>query len=89
MAHYMDVQADYFTRFPHDANSMLADNVRHPLDEYLAAMVDFGCIGLFLILAFFAFSFWYGYRYQSKYSILGMKVLILLGLASSEKGNGM
>lgn len=82
MAHYMDVQAEYFARFPHDPNGMLADNVHHPLNEYLAAMVDFGSVGLFLILAFFVFTFWYGYHHQSRYSILGMKVLILLGLFS-------
>lgn len=49
-AHYMDYQAQYFrthageTRF-----SMLADNVKHPFNEYLKVCLNFGLVGLLVL----------------------------------------
>lgn len=49
-AHYMDYQASYFRQHEHDRFSMLADNVKQPFNEYLAVLLDFGIIGLLVLL---------------------------------------
>lgn len=50
-ARYMDYQADYFRHYKHEQYSMLAGNVKHPFNEYIGVLLDFGLIGLFLIFA--------------------------------------
>lgn len=49
-AHYMDYQADYFTANPDSAYSLLADNVRHPFNEYLHIIIQYGVIGFFALM---------------------------------------
>lgn len=50
-AHYMDYQADYFKQHDENRFSMLADNVKHPFNEYLGVLLNFGTIGLLIIAA--------------------------------------
>ena len=46
-AHYMDYQAQYFNTHTGETRfSMLADNVKHPFNEYLKVCLDFGLAGL-------------------------------------------
>lgn len=49
---YMDYQANYFSRHPQSQYSQLADNVKHPFNEYILVAVEYGLLGLtvFLIL---------------------------------------
>ncbi len=59
IAHYMNEQADYFTKHPDSRFVMLADNVRHPFNEYLKWMVDYGIVGVFLTIFLIAVPLYY------------------------------
>lgn len=50
-AHYMDYQADYFKQHDESRFSMLTDNVKHPFNEYLGVLLNFGTIGLLIMAA--------------------------------------
>jgi len=39
-ARYMDYQADYFKKHPTTQYAQLADNVKHPFNEFLNITVD-------------------------------------------------
>lgn len=47
---YMDRQGKYFASHPDSSYSMLADEVCHPLNEYLMAWTNGGIIGMVLLL---------------------------------------
>ncbi len=49
-ANYMNEQSAYFTRDPDSKYAMLADNVRHPFNEFVKWTVNYGLTGLCLIL---------------------------------------
>lgn len=50
-AHYMDSQARYFAQHGEQNRfALLADNVKHPFNEYLNVLLDYGIVGL-LVLA--------------------------------------
>lgn len=50
-ARYMDVQADYFnTRGVENRFAMLADNVKHPFNDYLSLLLTCGVSGLLMVL---------------------------------------
>ena len=54
-AHYMDYQADYFEKHPADSYSILADNVQYPFCEYLRIIIDYGIIGILLLLGWLSY----------------------------------
>ena len=61
-AHYMDAQADYFGRNGQEGRyALLADNVKHPFNEYLSVWLNFGLVGL-AVLAGAAVWLWRRYR---------------------------
>lgn len=62
-AHYMDYQADFFEKYPNSQYAILADNVLSPFNEYLSVILQFGIMGL-LILLFLVFILIYCYRRQ-------------------------
>ena len=47
----MDYQADYFRQYGLNRYFMLADNVKHPFNEYLGVLLNIGFVGLLMILA--------------------------------------
>ncbi len=47
-ANYMNRQAKYFTENPDNKYMMLADNIRHPFNEYIKITVEYGVAGLIL-----------------------------------------
>lgn len=49
-ANYMNSQASYFMKNPGNAYSQLADNVMFPFNEYLLMLVEYGSIGLLILL---------------------------------------
>ena len=49
----MDYQAAYFEKHPNSRFALLADNVKHPFNEYLSITVQFGLIGLLILLSSF------------------------------------
>ncbi len=54
-AKYMDYQAAYFRDHPDSKFKLLADNVKHPFNEFIKVAVEFGIAGLAVILAFVLF----------------------------------
>lgn len=52
MANYMDIQAKYFNDHPNSPFVRLADNIHHPLNEYLLIAVNYGLLSLLLVVAF-------------------------------------
>jgi O-antigen ligase len=54
-AEYMDYQAKYFKENPDSKFGFLADNVKHPFNELIKILVEFGLIGLSLLFAFIFF----------------------------------
>lgn len=81
-AHYMDFQADYFALHPTSEYIAVAGNVHHPLNEWMAATVDYGFFGLSIIILFFGFSIYYGLKKRSYLSVLGIRILVLIGIFS-------
>ncbi len=47
---YMLQQGKYFAGHPKSEYSQLADNINHPLNEFLLAMVDYGIAGVVILL---------------------------------------
>lgn len=66
VAHYMDYQADYFKKHPSSDYQMLADNVRHPFNEYIFIVIQYGSIALFMVLLVVVFLMWYCWKYPSR-----------------------
>ena len=54
---YMARQGEYFRENPESRYAMLADEVRHPLNEYAKAWVEFGVGGMILFMAVMAIPF--------------------------------
>lgn len=50
--HYMDYQADFFRQNSDEKYAYLADNIRHPLNEFVLVTINWGIIGLLLMLWF-------------------------------------
>lgn len=71
---YMPCQADYFRRHTKSAEAMLADDVRHPLNEFMWLWVDSGIICLLAILGVFALALWISHRHALFYSLLVLLV---------------
>ena len=47
----MDYQADYFKEYGSQSRyATLADNVKQPFNEYLGVLINFGIVGLALLL---------------------------------------
>ena len=57
-AKYMDYQAEYFRTNQNSMFEMLADNVKHPFNEFVKIAVEFGMIGLAIGLSFVLFLLW-------------------------------
>jgi O-antigen ligase len=60
-ANYMNYQAEYFETHTGSKYAMLADNVRHPFNEYLLLAVNFGLIGV-LVLFLLLYQLWKTHR---------------------------
>ncbi len=56
-AKYMDYQAQYFIQNPNSKYSSLADNVQHPFNEFIKALVEFGMVGIIVLIAIFLYIF--------------------------------
>ncbi|WP_320167764.1 O-antigen ligase family protein [Mangrovibacterium marinum] len=57
-ASYMDYQAEYFKNSPNSKYAQLADNVKHPFNEFIKVAVEFGIVGLIVVLLLFLFVLW-------------------------------
>jgi len=54
-AKYMNYQAEYFKNNPNSNFELLADNVKHPFNEFIKVAVEFGLNGLIILLSFILF----------------------------------
>lgn len=54
-AKYMEFQADYFKNNPCSKYAYLADNVKHPFNEFLKITIEFGLSGLLVLFLFILF----------------------------------
>lgn len=52
-AEYMLYQAEYFRQYPDSMFAVLADNVKHPFNEYLKILVEYGILGFSLFAVTF------------------------------------
>ncbi len=57
-AKYMDYQAEYFKNNPNSKFELLADNVKHPFNEFIKVAVEYGIIGLVTIISIILFILW-------------------------------
>lgn len=81
-AHYMTYQAAYFAEHPQSAYADLADNVTHPLCEYLLISVNYGLLGLsVMLLAAFALVRMIR-RSESKYRRLCLAICMSIAVCS-------
>lgn len=74
-AHYMNIQADYFSKNPESSYSMLADNIHHPLNEFLLVAVNYGVISLAIILLLCFVVYKYYIQNKTKKAHTGMAIL--------------
>ena len=72
---YMNVQADYFAAHPQSPFAMLADNVRHPLNEFLYVASNYGVIVLFILCACICLVCLYYKKNRTEDGKLGMEIL--------------
>ena len=72
---YMNVQADYFETHPQSHFAMLADNVRHPLNEFLYVASNYGVIVLFILCACICLVCLYYKKNRTEEGKLGMEIL--------------
>lgn len=57
-ANYMDYQAQYFKLHPQSKWGQLADNIKHPFNEYIKVTVNYGVIGLLCCLFLLGVFLW-------------------------------
>ena len=52
---YMEYQADFFNSHPDSPYVMIADNVRHPFNEYIKLTCQYGIVSLFVAIGLLVF----------------------------------
>jgi O-antigen polymerase len=57
-ARYMDYQAEYFKKNPNSKYAQLADNVKHPFNEFIKIAVEFGMGGIIVMSSLILFVLW-------------------------------
>ncbi|HBN28599.1 MAG TPA: hypothetical protein DD421_06100 [Clostridiaceae bacterium] len=75
-ANYMNEQALYFTKHPHSTYTMLADNIRHPFNEFLKNIVEYGLVGFFLMILLLLYPLYYS-RDNNKDKLLTIRLSLL------------
>lgn len=69
-ANYMNYQAKYFKGNPQSIYTQLADNVKHPFNEFVKIAINYGAVGLVFYLLMLTVIFWKAIKIQA--SIRGM-----------------
>ena len=75
---YMDIQANYFSLHPESRYRLLADNIHHPLNEYLLVAVNYGIPMLAICLLFIIITACHYFRHTNRYSSEGFMVLLTI-----------
>lgn len=79
---YMYYQAEYFKEHPNSVFTTLADNVSSPFNEYLNVMLNWGIIGLVLLLSFVVLLIFYYYKNTNQDSQIALISLISIATLS-------
>ena len=79
---YMNMQGYYFEHHPTEKYTMLADGIKHPLNEYLNIAVNYGLLGVLLLVVVIFVIFWYYNRHPSEISEVGFCTLLSIVLFS-------
>ena len=79
---YMDYQANYFKQHPDSRFVMLADNVKHPFNEYLLIGVQFGIIGWILLIGMITFLLFCYRRQPMKEKYISLLALLSIAVFS-------
>lgn len=69
---YMEQQAEYFSTHPNSPYIMIADNVRHPFNEYIKLTCQYGTIGLFFAIFLLALVVYKLFKCSERCKILGL-----------------
>ena len=72
---YMEHQADYFSAHPDSPYTMIADNVRNPLNEYIKLTVCFGIVGLSIAIGFMVYVIYKLLRLDKRTKVLGLSFI--------------
>ncbi len=75
---YMPKQAEYFKTHQDGEFNMLADDIRHPLNEFLLAGVNHGIVGISLLAVLLVFPLFYAKRLYRQCRPLWFSMSILL-----------
>lgn len=78
--HYMDIQAAYFSSCPKSGYGHLADNIHHPLNEYLLIAVNYGIPMLFICICCLFLVFLYYARHINIYSTEGFMTFLSIAV---------
>ncbi len=81
-AHYMEYQASYFERHPDSKYTMLADNVKHPFNEFLLVGVQLGVGGWIIMIILCMFLFYCYKRHPSTEGYTALLTLLAIAIFS-------
>jgi len=81
-ANYMNEQSTYFARFPDSKYANLADNVRHPFNEFLKWTVNYGIIGIGLTLLLVIIPLWISRKEDSQELFFIRLSLLSIGICA-------
>ena len=79
---YVDYQTNYFKQHPDSRFVMLADNVKHPFNEYLLIGVQFGIIGWILLIGMITFLLFCYRRQPMKEKYISLLALLSIAVFS-------
>lgn len=80
--HYMEYQAAFLEQHPDNRFAVLADNVKHPFNEYLSIGVQFGIIGWISLSIIIIFLIYCYKRYPSPEGYICLLALLSIGVFS-------
>ncbi len=79
---YMECQAKYFSINPDSSYIMLADNVRHPFNEYIKLTIQFGVIGLSIAIGFLMFVIIRLIKSKQEIKVLSLSIIVSIFILS-------
>lgn len=74
---YMNYQAEYFRNNPDSPFAQLASNIQHPMNLFVKMGVEFGIVGLVLLIVFICYACRIAFKYSG-----GYRSLVLSAFAS-------
>jgi len=75
---YMNQQAEYFLTHPNDIHRLLADNIHHPLNEFMYLTVNFGITGFITVISVIICIYRYGIKHSTEYTKFGLLLLSII-----------